>query len=394
MGIETAINYYDLERLARRRLPRIMHDFIEGGVEGEEGLVRNVGAFSSIRLVPRYMVNVNTVDTGTTLFGRTYAQPYGIAPTGAAGLFRNGADMMLARAAKAANIPFIMSGAATATIEELGQVAPDHGWYQVYQAKDRGIADDMIRRADKAGLAGLVVTVDVPATPKRERNLRNGFSRPVKPTWSSKLEALSHPQWMIEYFSSSRNQDIVPNWKPYAPKGSTPNQVADFFSVQARDATTWDDIARIRKLWSRPLVIKGIMHPADAKRAASMGVDGIMVSNHGGRQLDRAPAPIEVLPAIRDAVGDDVTLMLDGGIRRGSDIVTALCLGAKFAFVGRWTLYGVTAGAEAGANHAVSMISKEVSGVMTQMGAPDIRTLGAEFLFWDAVENLKRNRLP
>ena len=394
MGIETAINYYDLERLARKRLPRIMHDFIEGGVEGEEGLARNVGAFSDIRLVPRYMVDVNKVDTSTTLFGRTYAQPYGIAPTGAAGLFRNGADMMLARAAKASNIPFIMSGAATATIEELGQVAPDHGWYQVYQAKDRGIADDMIRRADKAGLAGLVVTVDVPATPKRERNLRNGFSRPVKPTWSSKLEALSHPQWMIEYFSSTRQQDIVPNWKPYAPKGSTPTQVADFFTQQARDATTWDDIARIRKLWSRPLVIKGIMHPADAKRAASLGVDGIMVSNHGGRQLDRAPAPIEVLPAIRDAVGDDVTLMLDGGIRRGSDIVTALCLGAKFAFVGRWTLYGVTAGAEAGANHAVGMISKEVSGVMTQMGAPDIRTLGPDFLFWDAVENLKRNRLP
>ena len=394
MGIESAINYGDLERLARRRLPRIMHDFIEGGVDSEEGLVRNHSAFSDVRLVPKYMVDVNRIDPSTTLFGRKYSQPYGIAPTGAAGLFRHGADMMLARAARDANIPFIMSGAATATIEEMAKVAPDHGWYQVYQAKDRGIADDMIRRADRAGCAALVITVDVPGMAKRERNMRNGFSRPIKPTLSSKVEALRHPAWMLEYYRRTRREQIVPNWVPYAPAGSTSEQVADFFSAQARDATSWDDIARIRKLWPRALVIKGIMHPADAQRAEAMGIDGIMVSNHGGRQLDRAPAPIEVLPAIRDAVGDNMTLMLDSGIRRGSDIVTALCMGAKFAFVGRWTLYGVTAGAEAGARHAVDMISKEVGCVMTQMGAPDIRTLGPDFLFWNTQDDLKRNRLP
>ncbi len=239
-----------------------------------------------------------------------------------------------------------------------------------------------------------MITVDVPGMAKRERNMRNGFSRPIKPTLSSKVEALRHPAWMLEYYRRTRREQIVPNWVPYAPAGSTSEQVADFFSAQARDATSWDDIARIRKLWPRALVIKGIMHPADAKRAEAMGIDGIMVSNHGGRQLDRAPAPIEVLPAIRDAVGDNMTLMLDSGIRRGSDIVTALCMGAKFAFVGRWTLYGVTAGAEAGARHAVDMISKEVGCVMTQMGAPDIRTLGPDFLFWNTQDDSKRNRLP
>jgi (S)-mandelate dehydrogenase len=315
-----------------------MFDFIQGGVDGEGGLVRNVDAFNNIRLVPKYMVNVDKIDASTTLFGRTYAQPYGIAPTGAIGLFRQGGDMMLARAARDANIPFIMSGAATATIEELAKVAPDHGWYQVYQAKDRGIADDMIRRADQAGLQALVITVDVPGQAKRERNLRNGFSRPVKPTLSSKIEAALHPNWLYQYYSQIRQQHIVPNWVPYAPKGASPTEVADFFTAQARNSTTWDDIARIRKLWPKTLIVKGIMHPSDAQRSAAMGVDGIMISNHGGRQLDRSPAPIEVLPAIRDAVDDRMTLMLDGGIRRGADIVTALCLGAKFTFAGRWTL--------------------------------------------------------
>jgi L-lactate dehydrogenase (cytochrome)/(S)-mandelate dehydrogenase len=394
MRIEKAINYDDLRDMARRRLPRIMFDFIEGGVDGEQGLTRNLDAFQNWALVPKYMVDVADVDSSTTLFGRTYSHPFGIAPTGAAGLFRTGADMMLARAAKAANIPFIMSGAATATIEELGKVAPQHGWYQLYMARDRNIADDMIRRAEAQGFPALVLTVDVPAMAKRERNLRNGFSRPLKPTLSSKLEALAHPGWLMEYFTVTRHRHIVPNWAPYAKSGASPHEVADFFSGQTRNSSSWDDIARIRKLWPRTFIIKGIMHPEDARRAAALGVDGIMVSNHGARQLDRAPSPIEVLPAIRDAVGDKVTVMLDSGVRRGADIVTALAMGAKFVFVGRWTLYGVAAGAEAGANHAVAMIANEVRGVMTQMGAPTIDTIGPDFLFWDNPEDLRRNRRP
>ncbi len=392
MGVESAINYDDLRRMARRRLPRIAYDFIEGGVDAERGLTTNTDAFEAIHLVPKYLIDTTKVDQTTTLFGKTYAHPFGIAPTGAAALFRPGADLMLARAAKAANIPFIMSGASTASMEDLAKVAPDHGWYQIYQPRDRAIADDMIRRADVCGFDTLVLTVDVPGRSKRERNIRNGFDRPLKPTLSATLESLLHPAWLYEYFTKPGLS--ASNWEKYAPPGSNGKQVLDFMSSQFPLGATWDDVARIRKLWPRNFVIKGIMHPDDARRAAAAGVDGIMVSNHGGRQLDRAPAPIDVLPAIRDAVGDKMTLMLDSGIRRGSDIVTALCLGAKFAFVGRWTLYGVAAGAESGARHAVDMIDKEIGHVMAQMGAPDIATLGADFLFWDDKEDLKRNRRP
>ena len=392
MGVTSAINYDDLRRQARRRLPRIAYDFIEGGVDGEEGLVRNFDAFSGIRLVPKYMVDVSTIDQSTTLFGCTYSHPFGIAPTGAAALFRPGADMMLARAARDANIPFIMSGASTATMEELAQIAPEHGWYQIYLARDRAINDDMIRRAEACGLQTLVLTVDVPGRAKRERNMRNGFDRPMRPSISATAEAVLHPAWLYDYVTKPGLS--ASNWEKYAPAGSSPDQVLDFLSAQFPRAVTWDDVARIRKQWPRNFVLKGIMHPDDARRAASLGVDGIMVSNHGARQLDRAPSPIEVLPAIRDAVGDTMTLMLDSGIRRGSDIVTALCLGAKFAFVGRWTLYGVTAGAQAGANHAVGMIGNEIGGVMGQMGAPTIAALGPDYLFWDGPEDLKRNRRP
>jgi (S)-mandelate dehydrogenase len=392
MGIETAINFDDLRRRAKRRLPRIAFDFIEGGVDGEGALPHIETAFAAHQIVPRYLVDAMKPNQSTTLFGRTYAHPFGIAPTGAAALFRPGADLMLAKAARDADIPFIISGASTATIEEVAAVAPAHSWYQMYNARDRAISDDMVLRTERAGLSTLVLTVDVPGQANRERNRRNGFARPLNPSLSAKLEALTHPAWLMEHYTAP--QLTASNWAKYAPPGASADGVLDFLAKHHPCAYTWDDVIRIRKLWPRNLVLKGIMHPADATRAASLGVDGIMVSNHGGRQLDRAPSPLEVLPAIRDAVGDKVTLMFDSGIRRGADIITALSLGAKFAFVGRWTLYGVAAGGQAGATHAVNMIRNEVGLVMTQMGAPDIASLGPQFLMWDGAEDLKRNRRP
>jgi (S)-mandelate dehydrogenase len=392
MAIEKAINFDDLRRAAKRRLPKIAFDFIEGGVDGEEGLPHNEAAFARHRLVPRYLIDAMKPDQSTTLFGRKYAHPFGIAPTGGAALFRPGADIMLAKAARDANIPFIISGASTATIEEVAAIAPEHSWYQLYNARDHAIADDMVIRSERAGLSTLVLTVDVPGHSNRERNRRNGFARPLKPSLAAKIEALTHPAWLAGYVRAPGLR--TSNWVKYAPADASPDEVLDFMSKHHPTAFTWDDVIRIRKLWPRPLVIKGIMHPADAVRAASLGVDGLMISNHGARQLDRAPSPIEVLPAIRDAVGDKMTLMFDSGIRRGADIITALSLGAKFAFVGRWTLYGVSAGGQAGANHAVDMIRKEVAYVMAQMGAPDIASLGPDFLMWDDREDLKRNRRP
>ncbi|MGZ5175808.1 MAG: alpha-hydroxy acid oxidase, partial [Burkholderiales bacterium] len=335
------VNIDDLRKLAKKRLPKIAYDFIEGGTDDEVALTTNEQAFRQARIVPRYLVDVTVRDQSTTLFGRTYSSPIGIAPTGLAGLFRRGADLMLAQAARDANVPFIMSGSSTASIEALGKLAPDHGWYQLYSAKDQSISEDMIKRAGDAGLKTLVFTVDVPEGSNRERNTRNGWGRPLKLTWSTRLEALKHPAWMLEWLR--HGTPYFDNWAKYAPAKDA-NSIADFVATQNRAPMTWKHVERYRELWKGNFVLKGIMHPDDAVRAHSLGVDGIMVSNHGARQLDRAPSPLQVLPAVRDAVGDKMTLMLDGGIRRGFDALIALCTGARFCFVGRPTLYGVTAG--------------------------------------------------
>jgi (S)-mandelate dehydrogenase len=391
MSVTSAINYDDLRRLAKRRVPRIAFDFLEGGVDDERGINHNARAFEAQSLLPRYLVDALNPNQSTTLFGQTFAHPFGIAPTGGASLFRQGADIMLAKAAKAANIPFIISGASTATMEDIAAVAQETSWYQLYLARDRAISKDMVKRAIACGFSTLVLSVDVPAPVRRERNLRNGFGRPMRPTWSAKIEALAHPAWLVEYFTGDELN--ASNWAKYAPAGAKPREVLDFLATQFPTASTWDDVAWIRQMWPGKFVIKGILSPDDARRAAAMGADGLMISNHGGRQLDRAPSPLEVLPTICDDVGDKLTVMFDSGIRRGSDIVTALSLGAKFCFVGRWTLYAVAAGGDAGANHAVAMIGTEVGSIMSQIGAPEVAALGPQFLMW-ASDGPGRNRRP
>jgi L-lactate dehydrogenase (cytochrome)/(S)-mandelate dehydrogenase len=389
VNLDRAINIEDLRRLAKRRLPKIAFDFIEGGLEDERGLARNERAFAGFDLVPRYGVDVSTCDQTTTLFGRTYSGPLGIAPTGLAALFRPGADMMLATAAKAANVPFIMSGTGTGLIEDLGKLAPQHGWYQLYVARERSISEDMIRRVGDAGLSTLVITVDVPVNSKRERNLRNGFTRPLKLTFRTRIEALRHPGWLAEYLGTG--MPTLSNWKPYARLGAAASEVADFVAQQTPVPVLWRDIETFRRLWPGKLVIKGIMHPDDAVRCAALGCDGVIVSNHGGRQLDRSPASIEVLPAVAAAVGDKIAVMFDSGIRRGSDAIVALCLGAKYVFVGRPTLYGAAAGGTAGAARALAIFRDEIGRTMVQMGASSIASLGPQFLTWSHPDDLRRN---
>jgi L-lactate dehydrogenase (cytochrome)/(S)-mandelate dehydrogenase len=388
MNLDQVVTIDDMRRLAKRRLPRIAFDFIEGGVEGEDGLERNEQAFRRHSFVPRYLVDVSAVDQSATLFGRTYSSPYGISPTGAISLFRPGGDMMLAKAARDANIPFIMSGSATDSIENLGKTAPDHGWYQLYRARDRHISEDMIRRAADAGLSTLVLTVDVPVHVRRERNIRNGFSRPLKMSLKTRLEALRHPGWMAGYLR--HGTPLLANWKPYAADGADADAVAGFATSQTTATLTWADVEDFRKLWPGNFVIKGIMHPDDAFRAAELGVDGLIVSNHGARQLDRAPSPLEVLPAIVAAVGDRMTLMMDGGARRGADILVALALGAKFVFMGRPTLYGAAAAGQAGASHVLAVLRKQIETNMQQMGCTSLDRL-ADFLLWDDPADLRRN---
>ena len=384
------VNIEDLRKLAKKRLPKIAYDFIEGGTDDEVGLQTNEQAFRQARIVPRYLVDVSVRDQSTTVFGRTYSSPIGIAPTGLAGLFRRGADLMLAEAARDANVPFIMSGSATGSIEDLAKLAPDHGWYQLYSSKDEAISEDLIKRTADAGLKTLVFTVDVPEGSNRERNIRNGWGRPLKLSWATKMEALEHPAWMLEWMR--HGTPYFSNWAKYAGAGADANKVADLVAYQNRAPMTWKHVERFRKIFPGNFVLKGIMHPDDAIRAHSLGVDGIMVSNHGARQLDNAPSPLHVLPAIRDAVGDKMTVMFDGGVRRGLDAIIALCMGAKFVFQGRPTLYGVTAGGVEGAKAALGIFRREIDISMGQMGATKISDLGPHYLMWKDEEDLRRNR--
>jgi len=389
MKIEEAVNIEDLHRLAKRRLPKIAFDFIEGGLEDERGLERNTSAFRKHLLLPRYLVDVSERDQRAELFGREYASPFGISPTGGAGLFRRGADLMLAEAAAAANIPYIMSGASNDAIEAAARVAPKNAWYQLYAAREAKVREDMIRRTADAGLEALVLTVDVPVGSKRERNIRNGFANvrggllqalSLKP--SILLEALTHPGWIVEYLKHGGGTPMLQNWQPYAPSGADAEAVYNFSrSLMPFNAQTWRDLEQYRRLFPRNLVVKGIMHPADAIRAAEIGVDGVIVSNHGGRQLDQAPASLDALPAIHAAVGDRLTVMLDSGVRRGADILIALCLGARFVFMGRPTLYGAAAGGAQGVGKAIDIFRNEIDLVMAQIGCPRLAALGPDFLW-------------
>lgn len=381
------VNVDDLRKLAKRRLPKICYDYVEGGTDDEIGLVTNELAFRQTRIVPRYLIDVSARDQSTTLFGRTYSSPIGIAPTGLADLVRRGADLMLAEAARDANVPFIMSGASTSLIEDLGKLAPDHGWYQIYSAVDPSISEDMIKRVGDAGLKTLVFTVDVPQASNRERNTRNGWGPSGKLTWKTKFEALGHPAWMAEWLQ--HGTPYFSNWTRYAGENAGAKQVADFVGEQCRAPLTWKHVERYRELWKGNFVLKGIMHPDDAVRAHSLGVDGIMVSNHGGRQLDNAPSPLEVLPRICGVVGDRLTVMLDGGIRRGLHALIAIAAGAKFVFQGRPTLYGVTAGGVVGAAKALEIFRREIDVSMAQIGVTNIADLGPQFLMWNDEADLK-----
>ena len=397
MNFNQAINIEDLHRMAKRKLPRIIFDYIEGGVEDERGLARNEAAFHKHRLLPRYLVNVSKRDQSASLFGRTYASPFGISPTGGVGLYRREGEVMLAQAAAAANIPYIMSGGSNASMEEAARAAPNNLWFQLYAAKDADITDALIGRARDAGVGALVLTVDVPVHPKRERNYRNGFAtvrnggvlEALKLKPSILLEALTHPVWVYDYVRHG-GAPTLGNWVAHAGNGASTAEVIRFGRTQTPAAAqTWRDLERYRRLFPRTLIVKGILNPADAVRAAEIGCDGVIVSNHGGRQLDQAPASLEALPAIKAAVGDRMTVMLDSGIRRGADILIARCLGAEFCFFGRPTLYGAVAGGLPGVKKAIDIFVNEIDLVMGQIGCASLDQLGPDFLW---TEDWPRNR--
>lgn len=382
MNLQSAINLDDMRELARRSLPRIAFDFIDGGVDDELCLKRNREAFAQHRIVPRYLRDVSHRDQRVTLLGREYASPIGISPTGLAGLWRPDADLMQAAAARDANVPFLLSSAGNASLEDVMAVAPEHTWFQMYCTTDEKINADLVRRATQAQVGVLVVSVDVPVNSNRERNKRNGFSRPFRMTPAVVLEALGHPAWVLRYLRTG-GIPMMRTWKPYAPDGADAAQVADMYgTLTPAPMVNWDHLRRIRDAWKGPLVIKGLLHPDDAREAVSLGANALVVSNHGGRQLDVAPSPLEMLPAIHAAVGDQVELMLDSGVRRGSDVVIARCLGARACIFGRPSLYAVAAAGQAGVARVLQLMRNEIDMVLAQMGCGEFDRLNRSYL-WD-----------
>lgn len=385
MNIQSAVNLEDMRLLARRQLPRIAFDFIDGGADDELCLKRNRDAFEKYRLLPRYLRDVSQRDQSVVLFGRTYASPIGISPTGLAGLWRPGADLMQAAAARDANVPFMLSSAANASLEDVMRVAPEHVWFQMYCTSDERINADLVQRAIKAEVGVLVISVDVPVNSNRERNRRNGFSRPLRMTPSVVLNAMGHPAWVLRYLRTG-GIPMMRNWMNYAPNGASAAQVADMYGMLTpAPMVSWEHLRRIRDAWRGPLVVKGLLHPDDAREAARMGVNGLVVSNHGGRQLDAAPSPLEMLPAIREAVGPQVELILDSGVRRGSDVVIARCLGARTAIFGRPSLYAVAAAGQSGVARVLQIMRSEIDMVMAQIGCRSFEELDASYLWTGAL---------
>jgi (S)-mandelate dehydrogenase len=381
MNLQSAINLDDMRELARRRLPRIAFDFIDGGVDDELCLKRNREAFAQHRIVPRYLRDVSRRDQKVTLLGREYASPIGISPTGLAGLWRPDADLMQAAAARDANVPFLLSSAGNASLEDVMAVAPEHTWFQMYCTTDEKINADLVRRATQAQVSVLVVSVDVPVNSNRERNKRNGFSRPFRMTPAVVLEALGHPAWVLRYLRTG-GIPMMRNWKPYAPDGADASQVADMYgTLTPAPMVNWDHLRRIRDAWTGPLVIKGLLHPDDAREAVRLGANALVISNHGGRQLDAAPSPLEMLPAIHAEVGERLELLLDSGVRRGSDVVIARCLGARACIFGRPSLYAVAAAGQAGVARVLQLMRNEIDMVLAQMGCPTFDGLNQSYLW-------------
>lgn len=367
--------------MAEKRLPRVAYDYLEWGAEDDVTLRENRAVFERIRLKPRTLVDVSGRSQKVDVFGKSFDAPFGIAPTGAAGLYCFEADIELARAAQAANVPFVLSTASFTAMERVAQAAGGAKWFQLYMSKDREPAQRLVMRARDAGFEALVVTTDVPVGANREYNRRNGFEIPFRLNLANMIDGALHPRWLIDVFLRTLLDSGVPRFQNVDTNTGGRIISKDLSQFRARrDALDWSDLRWLREIWPGKLMVKGILTAQDALLAAENGADGIFVSNHGGRQLDGAISPMTALPEIVDAVGGRMAIMLDSGIRRGTDIVKALALGADMVFVGRATLYGATVAKQAGAEHALALLKSEVDRVLAMLGCRSVADLGPEYL--------------
>jgi isopentenyl diphosphate isomerase/L-lactate dehydrogenase-like FMN-dependent dehydrogenase len=381
VNLANAHNIDDLREFARATLPRVAYDFMERGAEDEVSMRENRSAFQRIHFRPRTLIDVSGRSQQVDLFGKTHSAPFGVAPTGAAGLYWHDADVALARAAAAAGVPFVLSTASFVALERVAKEADGTKWFQLYMSKEREGAQRLIERARDAGFEALVVTTDVNVGGNREYNQRNGFSIPFRLNLPNMIDGALHPRWLVNVFLRTLLASGVPRFQNVDTNVGGRIVAKNLAEFRARrDAMDWDDLAWVRSIWPRKLFVKGVLTREDALRAAALGMDGVFVSNHGGRQLDGAMSPIEVLPGIADAVGGRIVIAFDSGVRRGSDIVKALALGADVVFVGRATLYGAAVAGEAGVAHAIEILKSEVDRVMALLGARSVAELTPDHL--------------
>ncbi|MEO8023623.1 alpha-hydroxy acid oxidase [Polaromonas sp.] len=370
----------DFEAAARRHLPRPLYAYLSGAAEDNVSLRDNRAAFSEFGFITRVLRNVSARTQAVTLFGRTYASPFGIAPMGISALTAYNGDLVLARAAAAACVPMIMSGSSLIPLEEVVAATPGT-WFQAYLPGEVPKIEALIERVDRAGVETLVLTVDTAVLANRENNVRAGFSTPLKPSLRLAWEGLTHPRWLLGTAARTLLERGMPHFEnSYATRGApilSTRAVRDF---GAKDHLNWEHLALIRRLWKRTLVVKGIMSHEDARIARETGADGIIVSNHGGRQLDGAVSPLRVLPGIVQALGSDFPVMMDSGVRRGTDVLKALALGAKFVLVGRPFGYAAAVAGEAGVRHAIRILSDEVQRDLGLLGLTSIQELCREQL--------------
>jgi L-lactate dehydrogenase (cytochrome) len=369
----------DFETAARRHLPRMLYGFISGGAETNAAVRANRECFEDYSFVPRVLADVSRRSHAKMLFGRSYAAPFGIAPMGAAAICAYRSDLVMARAAAAANIPMILSAASLIPLEEVREAGPT-AWYQAYLPGEAARIEPLVDRVAAAGFEVFVLTVDVPVPANRENNVRNGFSIPIKPGPKLMWDVVTHPAWSLGTFARTVVKHGMPHVENMDASRGPPIVSRQFErALGQRDQLSWEHVKLIRRRWKGPLVIKGLMSAADARMAKDCGVDGLMVSNHGGRQLDSSIAPLRALPAVLEAARG-MTVMLDGGVRRGTDVLKALALGADFIFLGRPFLYAASVGGEAGVAHAIGLLSSEIGRNMALLGVTDLSEVRPDLL--------------
>lgn len=367
----------DFERAARRVLPRPIYAYVAGGAEQNLAFDDNRRAYQEIALVPRVLRNVSQRSQEVRLLGRSYAAPFGIAPMGMLALTAYRGDIVLARAAHVANIPTVISGASLVRMEEIVQAAPAT-WFQAYLPGEPQRITALLERVAAVGIETLMLTVDTPVAGNRENNVRAGFSTPLRPNLRLALDGLARPGWLAKTVLPTLLRHGMPHFEnSFAERGAPILSSTVLRDFAKRDHFDWSHVAAIRKIWKGPLVIKGILNPADALLARQHGADALIVSNHGGRQLDAAIAPLRILPEVVDRAGD-LPVLLDGGIRRGTDVLKALALGARFAFLGRPFNFAAAVAGEPGVAHAIKLLRDEIDRNMALLGTSRCSEVGLE----------------